>query len=94
MVTGGPADVITGTTLAGVTMLMPARSRAKNRCAAAPRKEVERVLAAVPKAPSESAVREMVGTINGKIAALLPHLLHDGSRHAMMRWVAYWLVVA
>ena len=35
------------------------------------RKEVEEVLAAVPEAKSESAVRDMVGRINGKIAAAI-----------------------
>ena len=35
------------------------------------RKEVEDVLAAVPRAPSEDAVREAIGTINAKIAAAI-----------------------
>jgi len=35
------------------------------------RKEVEQVLAAVARASSESAVREMVGAINGNIAAAI-----------------------
>jgi len=35
------------------------------------RKEVEQVLAAVSRAPSESAVRDMVGMINEKIAAAI-----------------------
>jgi hypothetical protein len=35
------------------------------------RKEVEDVLAAVPDAPSEAAVRELVGAVNRKIAAAI-----------------------